>query len=227
MENYNVLLVEDNDAVAEGIVYMLKSEGMQVCASATLKAARQALAAQCFDLILLDIMLPDGSGLDLCSEVRARAGTPIIFLTACDEEYNVVIGLDRGGDDYITKPFRVRELLSRIRAVMRRRDQAPAPLVLASGDITLDVQRASASKGGQALNLTALEFRLLAHLIAHKGRILTRSGLLEALWDNQGQFVDDNTLSVHMRRLREKIDDPKACQSHIVTVRGVGYRWEE
>lgn len=221
-----ILLVEDDSTLAYGLGFALKNEGFEVILADRLEKARIEAGKGSFDLILLDVKLPDGTGYDLCREVRIRSEVPIIFLTACDEEVNVVLGLDMGGDDYITKPFRIRELVSRIKAVLRRNSKISENRdILASGDIKIDLLQGKVTKKYQELSLTAVEYKLLLTLIKHSGQVLSRNMILEKLWDAGGEFVDDNTLSVYIRRLREKLEDNAAEPKYILTVRGMGYRW--
>ncbi len=204
-----ILLAEDDESLGFGLKYSLEKEGFSVTLADSKKSAEQLLDNS-VDLLLLDIMLPDGSGYDICKNVRKIRDVPVIFLTACDSEVNVITGLDMGADDYICKPFRLGELLSRINAVLRRYRKS---------DNNTEFPE---SFSEDAEGLTAIESRLLRFLRANKGQTLTRLQILNKLWDNKGEFVDDNTLSVHISRLREKVGAEK-----IVTVRGVGYRWEE
>jgi DNA-binding response OmpR family regulator len=222
-----ILLVEDDSTLAYGLEFTLKSEGFKVTLADRLEKAKIEINKGEFDLILLDVKLPDGTGYDFCKEVRKKSELPIIFLTACDEEVNVVLGLDIGGDDYITKPFRIRELVSRIKAVLRRNNKsAENSDTIASGNIKIYLLQGKVTKNSEELVLTSLEYKLLLTLVKHSGQILTRNAILENLWDTSGEFVDDNTLSVYIRRLREKIEDNPAEPEHILTVRGMGYRWK-
>ena len=205
-----ILLAEDDESLGFGLKYSLEKEGFSVTLADSKKSAEQLLDNS-VDLLLLDIMLPDGSGYDICKNVRKMRDVPVIFLTACDSEVNVITGLDMGADDYICKPFRLGELLSRINAVLRRYRKTE------NSDKDFPEPLSEDTEG-----LTAIESRLLHFLRANKGQTLTRLQILNKLWDNKGEFVDDNTLSVHISRLREKVGAEK-----IVTVRGVGYRWEE
>lgn len=183
-----------------------------------LLAAQEYLRSARFDLLIFDVTLPDGDGVSLCQQLRRDGfATPILFLTARDEEYDIVRGLDAGGNDYVTKPFRVQELLSRIRVLLRK----DAAGNLKAGSLELDRQRMTALWDGKPLNLTPTEYRILAVMVQQKG-VVTRDLLLDILWDSDGRFVDDNTLSVHMSRLREKVG-----AKHIRTVRGVGYQWQD
>ncbi|KAA8745454.1 MULTISPECIES: response regulator transcription factor [Paenibacillus] len=221
-----ILLVEDDENLVFGIEYTLTSEDYTVVIAGSLEEARMVLMADTIDLILLDINLPDGSGYDLCREIRRSSQIPIIFLTALDEEANVVAGLDLGADDYMTKPLRTKELLSRMKAVLRRNVQAmDKPNRWISDDIEVQVLEGTVFKYKQALMLTGMEFRLLIMLMTHPKQICSRSSILSGLWDMSGEFIDNNTLSVHIRRLREKIEDVPAEPEYIVTVRGVGYKW--
>lgn len=224
----NILIVEDDSALAMGIDYTLKKEQFHVSLANNIKEARTLLRDSAFDLIILDIMLPDGNGYELCKEIRAKTDTPIIFLTACDEEVNIVMGLDIGGDDYITKPFRVKELVSRIKAVLRRSKSAnKLDLNLASGEIVLYPSQYKVEKCGEELCLTPSEYRLLTVFMNHPHQVLTRDILFENLWDSAGDFVDNNTLSVYISRLREKIETDPAKPEYIITVRSLGYKWNK
>lgn len=209
-----ILLVEDDTALREALEELLLREGYAVIKASDVLSARNALGQE-IDLVLLDVGLPDGDGVNLCKAWRSEGvQTPVVFLTAKDEELDVVRGLDAGGNDYVTKPFRMQELLSRIRAQLRRNQ----PEISRSG-ITLDPARLQASRNGEILLLTVTEYKILTKLISSRA-IITRTALLEALWDADSRFVDDNTLSVHISRLREKLGG-----SHIKTIRGVGYQW--
>lgn len=223
-----LLLLEDDQSLIDGLVYALTKEGFALDVAMTVREARAQLAAQAYDLLLLDQTLPDGSGLSLCEEVRAGGNAvPIIFLTAMDEEIQVIRALDAGGDDYITKPFKLGELCSRIRAQLRRsgmlRQQEQEPV----SEGTVRIEGGRAYRAGEALELTATELRLLACFLRNRGQVLTREQLLAALWDEDANFVDDNTLSVYIRRLREKVERDPSSPQHLRTVRGLGYEWRE
>jgi len=212
-----LLLVEDDAFLRDGLCEMLRREGYAVDCAESCREARRLVTENSYRLIILDIMLPDGSGLDLCTAWRSSGcHTPILFLTARDEEVEIVRGLDAGADDYMTKPFRLAELLSRIRALLRRNQ----PAVYEKDGLRIDLERRSVYCGDQQLYLTPTEFQLLAALVRNAGKVLTRKILLQTIWDDAGLYIDDNTLSVHIRRLREKIGEDR-----IRTVRGVGYRW--
>ena len=211
-----ILLVEDDAALRGALEELLSREGYTVVNACNIRSARAGMDAD-IDLVMLDVGLPDGDGVSLCKLWRSEGvQTPILFLTAKDEELDVVRGLDAGGNDYVTKPFRMQELLSRIRALLRRSQKETT--INRSG-ITLDIAKLQASKDGELLLLTVTEYKILAKLISERS-IITRAALLDALWDVDSRFVDDNTLSVHISRLREKVGS-----SHIKTIRGVGYQW--
>lgn len=223
-----LLLLEDDQSLIDGMVYALTKEGFALDVAMTVREARAQLAVQAYDLLLLDQTLPDGSGLALCEEVRAGGNAvPIIFLTAMDEEIQVIRALDAGGDDYITKPFKLGELCSRIRAQLRRsgmlRQQEQEPVT----EGTVRIEGGRAYREEEPLELTATELRLLACFLRNRGQVLTREQLLAALWDEDANFVDDNTLSVYIRRLREKVERDPSSPQHLRTVRGLGYEWRE
>jgi len=223
----NILLVEDDAPLAMGIEYALKKHGFLV------SIAKNVIEAHSFfnvniDLILLDVTLPDGNGYDFCKEVRLTSDVPIIFMTALDDEPNVVFGLDIGGDDYITKPVRTSELISRINALMRRQKNNASgddTRRLTSGNIIVEPLKCKVSVNGEDVYLTAVEYKLLLVLLENKGKLLSRNVIIEKLWDIDGNFVDYNTLNVYMKRLREKIE--LRGEKHIETVRGMGYMWKE
>ena len=218
-----ILLLEDDKTIMQGLLYSLTSEGYQVVAADCCATARALLAGRQFDLLLLDVMLPDGSGYDICRAARENSDVPVVFLTASDDELSVVMGLDMGGDDYITKPFRLRELLSRIRSVLRRAQRAQDEQeVLRFGKLCIYPRRATV----QEVPLTAVEYRLLLTFAANPGQVLTRNQLLEGIWDIDGDFVGDNTLTVYIKRLREKLAEA-GDTARITTLRGLGYRMEE
>jgi DNA-binding response OmpR family regulator len=223
----SILFVEDDATIAMGVEYSLKQDGFQVSLAYRLGEARDLLKRQPFDLVLLDLGLPDGSGYALCKEIRAAGDTPIIILSARDEEASIVLGLDLGADDYITKPFRLRELISRMKAVLRRGAAGAIETgnrTLTCGDVTVFTQQAKVHKNGREVILTALEYRLLLTLILNQGRVLTRSQILGSIWDVDEDFVNDNTLTVYIKRLREKLEDDPQNPALIKTVRGLGYQ---
>lgn len=218
-----VLLVEDDKTIVMGLEYSLRQEGYGVVTAYNAAQAKIALQNP-FDLAILDLSLPDGSGYDICRQIKALGDKPVVFLTACDDEVNVVMGLDMGADDYITKPFRIRELMSRLRTVLRRADK-PAENAdeISLADLRINTKQAKVSKNGEDIPLSALEYRLLLTLAAYPGQVLTRAQLL-SIWDVAGEFVNDNTLTVYIKRLREKIEDDPQNPRIIQTVRGLGYR---
>jgi two-component system response regulator RegX3 len=228
---YQLLLLEDDISLVEGLQYALKKNGFELDVVRTVQEANAILAdTRKYDLLLLDVTLPDGSGFEVCEKVRQANNTiPIIYLTAADEETAIIRGLDSGGDDYITKPFRLGELCSRIRALLRRSgiQKSNSPQRLISGPLSVDLMASKAYLAGQSLELTGAEYRLLCLLLQNSGRVLTRNSILDLLWDGHGNFVDDNTLSVYVRRLREKIEKDPSHPEHLVTVRGFGYQWKE
>lgn len=224
-----ILLVEDDEPLAVGIAFSLEREGFAVTTARYVAEALELFRKNTYNLLLLDVMLPDGNGYDICRTVRHESSVPVIFLTACDEEVNIVQGLDLGGDDYITKPFKVKELVSRLRAALRRAPsgQAGTGSCLSSGDIRVFPLQTKVVKANEEIYLTPVEFRLLSMFLQNPRQTLSREQILEKLWDINGDFVNDNALSVFIRRLREKLEDDPAHPVHILTVRGMGYRWEQ
>lgn len=224
-----ILIVEDDAVIAAGIEYTLIQEGYEVKSAASVAVAFEQMEKNKFDLYLLDLGLPDGSGYDICKRVKEREDVPVIFLTAVDDEGNVVMGLDMGADDYITKPFRIRELISRINSVLRRYGrQEKEKNVFTVGSIELylneaKVYRKDIGNGKQEVALTAMEYRLLLVFVQNAGTVLSRNQLLEGIWDVNGDFVNDNTLTVYIKRLREKLEEDPQSPKVIKTVRGLGY----
>jgi DNA-binding response OmpR family regulator len=213
-----LLVVEDDAFLCDGLLELLEREGYEACCVPTAGDAADKLKGNTFDLIILDVMLPDCDGFALCTKWRQQGiSAPILFLTACDDEVQVVRGLDAGGDDYITKPFRLQELLSRIRALLRRVRTA----AYSHDGLVIDTAKMTVTRDGALVFVTPTEFQLLSALMRNPGRILTRKMLLQAIWDDAEMYIEDNTLSVHISRLREKIGGGR-----IKTVRGVGYQWE-
>ncbi|MGL4771942.1 MAG: response regulator transcription factor [Clostridium sp.] len=221
-----ILLVEDDKQLALGVEYALRSEGYTVLKGETIEESKNRFDDNGdIDLILLDLTLPDGSGYDFCKYVRERNQTPIIFLTAVDEEVNVVLAFDLGADDYITKPIRIRELTSRIKAVLRRMGKNDEGSKLVSGDIILDKDKAKLFKRGEEILLTGVEYKLLIIFMSNPQKVMSREQIIHKLWDIDGEFVDNNTLSVYIRRIREKIEDDSKEPKYIKTLRGIGYKW--
>ncbi len=218
-----VLLVEDDGAIVRTLSELLADEGLSVVTEATQDGACARLAAESFDIALLDVTLAQGNGFAVCAAAREVApDMPVIFLTASDDEYSTVAGLDMGAVDYIAKPFRARELVSRMRGALRR--ASPADNVLTVGDVRLDVSSGAVTRGGAEVFLSALEYRLLLYFLQHKGKLVTREMLRDAIWDSAGEYVSDNALNVYTKRLREKVEADPSDPSIIVTVRGLGYK---
>lgn len=219
----NIFLLEDDEAISIGLKYSLENEGYTITLARSVKQAESIIDKETFSLYILDINLPDGSGYDICRKVKEKGDFPVIFLTAYDDEVNVVMGLDIGADDYITKPFRVRELVARIKSVLRRCGKDKTESVVKLGNVSVNLNEARVTKGDDDVILTAMEYRLLLTFLNNRGKILSRSRLLEEIWDVDGDFVNDNTLTVYIKRLRDKIERDPACPSIIKTVRGLGY----
>ena len=224
----NILMVEDDSTIAFAVKYAVEQEGFNLDIAENLENARKIVNSKEYDLILLDVMLPDGNGYEFLKQLREHdEDTPVIFLTACDEEVNIVMGLDIGGDDYITKPFRVRELISRINAILRRKgkSQDSNKKILKFKNISIHTLEARVFKNNEEIFLTSAEYKLLLILIQNKNMVLSRAQILEKLWDVSYDFINDNTLSVYIKRLREKIEDDSSKPQYILTVRGLGYKW--
>lgn len=217
-----ILILEDDQNIAFHLSALLTEEGFAPMAKGSWAEAEPVLAAGGIDLVLLDITLPDANGYALCTAIKRRWNLPVIFLTALGDESSIVTGFDLGADDYISKPFRPLELISRIKNVLRRAGKAPA--LLRCGPLTVDAVQAKVWRDGTELKLSALEYRLLLIFLSHPGQVLSRSRLLEELWDNGGDFVNDNTLTVYIKRLREKIETDPTTPSLLKTVRGLGYQ---
>ncbi|MCH5341604.1 MAG: response regulator transcription factor [Acetatifactor sp.] len=217
-----ILLVEDNESIILGLEYLLTQEGYQAVTARSLEEAAAAVKKQPVDLILLDITLPDGNGFDFCRRVKEKGDISVIFLTAREEEGDVVKGLDMGADDYIVKPFRNRELISRIKSVLRRNGKGSS--ILQCGDIVLSLETGMVSRGGEDIPLTKLEYKILSTMMAYPGKLFTREEILAGIWDISNNFVNDNTLTVTIKRIREKLGDEDG--KIIKTVRGMGYRIE-
>lgn len=222
-----ILLVEDDEALALGIEFTLKDEGYDVTHAENYTNAKQKFDSENYDLILLDVTLPDGNGYDLCKYIRSKNEVPVIFLTALDEEVNVVLGLEIGGDDYITKPFRVKELTSRIKAILRRNNKSGyKDSTIKSGNITINTSMAAVMKNDKEIVLTAQEYKLLLLFITSPQKVLKREDILDKLIEGEA-FFDENTLSVYIKRVRGKIEDNPKEPEYIVTMRGLGYKWNK
>ena len=218
----SILLVEDDKTIVANLTEYLQNEGYFVHSVAGQTAALNQLAETKIDLVLLDISLAEGNGFATCKAIKSEYTIPVIFLTASADEFSTVTGFELGADDYISKPFRPRELISRIKNILRLTSQTGK--VVRLGDVVVDTVKGTARKGEKDLYLSALEYRLLLVFINHRGVVLTREVLLGAIWDIAGEFVNDNTLTVYIKRLREKIEDDPADPAIILTVRGVGYK---
>lgn len=219
-----ILLVEDDASIVENLTEYLAGEGYRVRSAPGQQAALELAAQERFDLVLLDVSLADGNGFTVCRAIKADYHIPVIFLTASGDEYSTVAGFDVGADDYIAKPFRPRELLSRIKNVLRLTGGAGA--VIRLGNVEVDTVKGVATKNGRELNLSALEYRLLLVFLNNRGRVLSRNQLLDAIFAIAGEFVNDNTLTVYIKRLREKLEDDPQDSKYIKTVRGLGYKVE-
>ncbi len=223
-----VLIVEDDKMILDGLKFALQQEGYVVLTAHTVQEALPYIQAGSFDICLLDLMLPDGTGHEICARIRKHSNIPILCLTACDDEANTVMALEQGADDYIAKPFRIRELTARMKAVLRRaapdRIQQAQTITVGRNEVYLQTGKVYAQE--QEVVLTALEYKLLLIFISHRGQILTRSQILDDLWDEAGNYVNDNTLSVYIKRLRKKLGDQEDA-AIIKTVRGIGYCMEK
>ena len=219
-----ILLVEDNETIIMGLKYSLEQEGFEVEVAKNVVTAQSKIKKEKYNLCLLDITLPDGDGFEVCNFVKDKTNAPVIFLTAKDEETNVVKGLDMGADDYVIKPFRTRELISRIKSVLRRYETniEKKQNQIKCKDIIIDDNLAKVYKNGQEIIFTSLEYKILLMLFKNKNILVTRENLLDKIWDIAGNFVNDNTLTVYIKRIREKLDDKDG--KIIQTVRGIGYR---
>ena len=215
-----ILLVEDNETIIMGLKYSLEQEGFQVISAKTAKESKEKLDNKSIDIVLLDVSLPDGNGFEICKEIKEKNDIPVIFLTAQDEETSVVLGLDLGADDYIVKPFRTRELISRIKSVLRRYGKKEENNIIQYKNIKIDTISAKVYKNNKEIIFTSLEYRILLMLFTNQNKLITREQLLEKIWNIAGNFVNDNTLTVYIKRIREKLED----DSIIKTIRGLGYR---
>ena len=215
----NILLVEDNYTIIMGLKYSLEQENFKVISAQNVSEFNKEINKNEIDLVLLDISLPDGNGFEICKEIKSKKDIPVIFLTAQDEETSVVLGLDLGADDYIVKPFRTRELISRINSVLRRYGHNESNLIQYK-NIKIDTSSAKVYKDNEEIIFTSLEYKILLMLFSNQNKLISREQLLEKIWDIAGNFVNDNTLTVYIKRIREKLGD----ETIIKTVRGLGYR---
>ena len=218
-----IFVLEDDEAIGIGLSYTLESEKYEVTLVKTVAEAKKTVENEEFDLYILDLTLPDGNGYEVCSLIKSKGDLPVIFLTAYDDEINVVTGFELGADDYISKPFRVRELLARVKSVLRRYSKDNADGIVKIGELSVNTAEAKVSLRGEEVILTAMEYRLLLSFVNNRGTVLTRRKLLEEIWDVDGDFVNDNTLAVYIKRLRDKIENDPNDPQYIKTVRGMGY----
>ena len=222
-----ILLVEDNDTIVLGLKYSLQQERFEVLVAMNVEQALEKVASNKIDLIILDVSLPDGNGFELCKEIKQKIDVPIVFLTAKDEEDDIISGLELGADDYITKPFRVRELISRINTIMRRYNKSTVAInenIIKINNITINTDSMQVLKDGQEIVFTSLEYKILLLLFSNQNKLITREMILDKIWDVAGNFVNDNTLTVYIKRIREKLNDTDG--KIIKTIRGMGYKVE-
>jgi len=219
MNRKHILIVEDDAMIASGLVYALEHEGYILTHSKSVYEAQNAIASKRFDLAILDMQLPDGTGFDV-HEILRGSGTSIIFLTVVDDEGNIVRAFEGGAEDYITKPFRLRELLARVKRTLNAHENPGHSSALSISNVTIDAAAGKVYVGDNLVDLTALEYRLIMTFAQNKGQLLSRNQILENIWDSAGSFIEDNTLTVYIKRLREKLGDA----ANIETVRGLGYR---
>lgn len=220
-----ILIIEDDSAIVRNLSELLRQEGFSVSCALNCNDALNKLEGSSFDLVLLDVLLPDGNGFALCKRIKSVTDCPVIFLTASSDEFSVVTGLDIGADDYIEKPYRPRELISRIKSVLRRSGKSQS--TVRAGSIIVDIDKGTVTKNGRDVFLSALEYKLLLVFLNNPDVILTRNKLLSEIWDIAGDFVNDNTLTVYIKRLRDKIEDDVQNPRIILTVRGLGYKTGE
>jgi len=219
----DIFLLEDDEAIGIGLTYSLENEGYNVTLAKSVKEAEKIIDEKEFSLYILDLTLPDGSGYDVCKRIKAKGDLPVIFLTAYDDEVNVIMGFELGADDYISKPFRVKELMLRIKSVMRRYSNETSDGIIKINNLKINTNEAKVYKNNEEIILTPMEYRLLLILLSNRGKVLSRTALLENIWDVAGDFVEDNTLTVYIKRLRDKIEEDPAKPEFIKTVRGLGY----
>lgn len=219
----DIFLLEDDEAIGIGLTYSLENEGYNVTLAKSVKEAEKIIDEKKFSLYILDLTLPDGSGYDVCKKIKAKGDLPVIFLTAYDDEVNVIMGFELGADDYISKPFRVKELMLRIKSVMCRYSNETSDGIIKINNLKINTNEAKVYKNNEEIILTAMEYRLLLILLSNRGKVLSRTALLENIWDVAGDFVEDNTLTVYIKRLRDKIEEDPAKPEFIKTVRGLGY----
>lgn len=221
-----ILVLEDDEAIGKGLEYSLEQEGYIVTLCSSVQKALYTIKTENHDVYLLDLTLPDGNGYDVCKAVKAKCDAPVIFLTAYDDEVNVVMGLDLGADDYVSKPFRLRELMARIKAVLRRHQIDGNQNIINIGNVSVNISEGKVYKNDNLVFMTALEYRLFLTLLNNRGKLISRNHLLASIWDIDGDFVNDNTLSVYIKRIREKLEDDTNNPKIVQTVRGMGYKVE-
>ena len=219
----DIFLLEDDEAIGIGLTYSLENEGYNVTLAKSVKEAEKIIDEKEFSLYILDLTLPDGSGYDVCKRIKAKGDLPVIFLTAYDDEVNVIMGFELGADDYISKPFRVKELMLRIKSVMRRYSNETSDGIIKINNLKINTNEAKVYKNNEEIILTAMEYRLLLILLSNRGKVLSRTALLENIWDVAGDFVEHNTLPVYIKRLRDKSEEDPAKPEFIKTVPGLGY----
>ena len=223
-----ILLLEDDLSLIRGLSFALEKQGFEIEIARTIKAADECWKKGRYELLILDVSLPDGCGFDFCRMVRKESDVPIIFLTASDEEMSIIMGLDIGGDDYITKPFKLGVLISRVNALLRRtKNIGKNDTELVSNEIKINLLQAQVYKNGELIELTAGEYKLLCLFIQNANIVLTKEQILERLWDCEANYIDSSTLTVYIRRLRMKVENNPSEPEIITTVRGMGYKWNE
>ena len=227
MGNKTILIIEDDITLNKGIMLTLRQNDINIKQAFTLEDSRNILKKEKVDLIILDVNLPDGNGFDFCKEIREKSTIPIIFLTACDMELDIVTGLELGADDYITKPFSLMVLRARVMVALRRLENKNTNNKINIDNLILDFDKMEFTKDNNKINLSKTEQKLLKMLITNKGRVLTREQLIDNVWDNDSEFVEENALTVNIKRLREKIEDNKSKPKYIKTVYGIGYIFSE
>lgn len=221
-----ILFVEDDLSLINGLSFAMKKQGYEITVARTSREAAQLWQDGAYDLVILDVSLPDGSGYDLCQTIRRTSTVPLIFLTAADEETDMIMGLDLGGDDYITKPFKLAVFLSRVHALLRRSENfAAANPIQTSNGLSVQLLTHEVFKDGNCIELTATEYKLLCYFMENPNIVLSPDHILSRLWDRSENYIDNSTLTVYIRRLRAKIEDDPAAPKKIITVRRLGYKW--
>lgn len=218
-----ILVLEDDQSIGMGLEYSISNEGYEVDLAPSVKRANELIEKNEYSLFILDLTLPDGSGYEVCKKIKAMGDYPVIFLTAMEDEVNVVMGLELGGDDYITKPFRIKELMARIKTVLRRYGKNTSDGIVRIRNLEINTKDMSVTKDGQPIILTSMEYRLLLTFVNNMDRVLIRTRILEELWDIDCDFINDNTLTVYIGRLRNKIEDDPSSPKLLKTIRGMGY----